>query len=201
MAKKLNKQRIFYSRLLALAAAVLLIFTRPLLTDYLWISSLLITIGLLLVTVCMIGRIFSTIFLGGHKNETIITHGPFSVCRNPLYLFSLIGITGVCFLSQRILLILVIPYVMYRVYQNLIQREEEFLAEKFGADYTSYCARTPRLFPKFSLYQAPESITVYPEYVRRAVRDSLWWLAAYPAIGLEHFLQAQEIITPFFLLP
>ena len=201
MAKKLNKGRILYSRLIVAAAVLLLIFTRPLLAESFWISSLFVTVGMLMVSLCLIGRIFSTIFLGGHKNESLITYGPFSVCRNPLYLFSLIGVTGICFLSLRISFILVLPYVMYRVYQNLILREETFLAEKFGDEYANYSARTPRFVPKLALYQAPESVTVYPEYLRRAVRDGIWWFAAYPVIGLVYFLQIHGIITPLFILP
>lgn len=201
MARNLNKRRILYSRLLAVVAVSLLIFTSPFLDGSLWISSLFITIGLLMVSFCVIGRIYATIFLGGHKNESLIADGPFSVCRNPLYLFSLIGVTGICFLSLRISFIIVIPYVMYRVYKNLIMREEAFLAEKFGEEYASYCARTPRFFPKLSLYMAPESITVYPEYLRRALRDGLWWFSAYPAIGLVYFLQAHGVLSPLFLLP
>lgn len=201
MARNLNKSRIVYSRLLAALAVLLLVVTHPYLDKSLWISSLFVSIGLLLVSFCVIGRIFSTVFLGGHKNESLIAYGPFSVCRNPLYLFSLIGVTGICFLSLRISFIIIIPYVMYRVYQHLIMREEVFLAEKFGEEYASYCARTPRLFPKLSLYIAPESITVYPEYLRRALRDGLWWFSAYPAIGLVYFLQSHGIITPLFLLP
>jgi protein-S-isoprenylcysteine O-methyltransferase Ste14 len=201
MAKKLNMGRIFYSRLLAVAAVLLLVFTRPAITPAMAVYPIFINIGLLLVAVCVIGRIFSTIFLGGHKNETVITYGPFSVCRNPLYLFSLIGVVGVCFLSARLMFILVIPYVMYLIYHALIRREEEFLGQQFGQTYSDYCARTPRFWPKFSLYQVPESMTVYPVYVRRAVRDGLWWFAAYPAISLVHYLQHTGIITTQFLLP
>jgi protein-S-isoprenylcysteine O-methyltransferase Ste14 len=201
MAKKLNMGRIFYSRLLAAVALLLLVFTRPAITPEMAAHALFMNIGLILIAVCVLGRVFSTVFLGGHKNETVITYGPFSVCRNPLYLFSLIGVVGVCFLSARLTFIAVIPYVMYRLYLALIAREEKFLGQKFGPAYEEYCAHTPRFWPKFSLYQVPESMTVYPVYVRRAVRDGLWWFAAYPAIGLVYYLQHIGIFTTQFLLP
>jgi len=169
MAKKLNMGRIFYSRLLAAVALLLLVFTRPAITPEMAVYALFINIGLVLIAIGVIGRVFSTIFLGGHKNETVITYGPFSVCRNPLYLFS--------------------------------QREEEFLKQKFSHTYEEYCARTPRFWPKFSLYQMPEVITVYPVFVGRAARDGLWWFAAYPAISFIYYLQHAGIITTQFLLP
>lgn len=201
MAKKLNMGRIFYSRLLAAVALLLLVFTRPAITPEMAVYALFINIGLVLIAIGVIGRVFSTIFLGGHKNETVITYGPFSVCRNPLYLFSLVGVVGVCFLSARLIYIFVIPYVMYRLYTALIKREEEFLKQKFSHTYEEYCARTPRFWPKFSLYQMPEVITVYPVFVGRAARDGLWWFAAYPAISFIYYLQHAGIITTQFLLP
>lgn len=49
-------------------------------------------VGVFLVFVGIIGRIYATIFIGGMKNEGVdgskfIDYGAYSICRNPLYLF------------------------------------------------------------------------------------------------------------------
>ena len=51
--------------------------------------------GALLIGACIVGRVFCTLYIGGGKNAQLVRHGPYSVARNPLYVFSLAGATGV----------------------------------------------------------------------------------------------------------
>jgi protein-S-isoprenylcysteine O-methyltransferase Ste14 len=51
--------------------------------------------GLLLILICILGRTWTTLYIGGLKRRTLVTKGPYSVVRNPLYLFTLLGATDV----------------------------------------------------------------------------------------------------------
>ncbi|MGO7726914.1 hypothetical protein ACC713_12320 [Rhizobium johnstonii] len=46
--------------------------------------TLLAQFGTLLIAFGIIGRIWSTIYIGGRKNSALVTQGPYSITRNPL---------------------------------------------------------------------------------------------------------------------
>jgi protein-S-isoprenylcysteine O-methyltransferase Ste14 len=195
----LNENRIFYTRLVAVTAGLL-----ALLVDHEWAQSLwlwlLQTLGVGLVGLCALGRLYCTAFLGGHKNQTLVTAGPFSVCRNPLYGFSLLGALGVACLSGYVTLILCVPVVMWVVYWRLIAREEAFLRQTFGAAYDEYCRRTPRLWPRLAAYEAPETVTAAPRQLLSGLRDALVWFSAPPIFyGLDMAHQGGVLPTIFHL--
>src|SRR5690606_40050349 len=48
----------------------------------------------ILIVVCVIGRTWSSIYIAGHKVQTLVMDGPYSISRNPLYVFSIIGAAG-----------------------------------------------------------------------------------------------------------
>lgn len=198
MAQSLNKNRVRDSRIAVLLALAIILLTKPYIPNGENSHEVIEYIGYFLVAICVIGRVYCTAFLGGHKNAKLITYGPFSVCRNPLYAFSLIGITGVALISNHLVLIIVIPLVILLVYLSLIQREEIFLKQEFGSEFEAYCQRVPRLLPKFSLYEAPETVPMNPRFLLRAIQDGIWWFAAFPLIELiEHLQDTNQLITLF----
>ena len=184
MASALNKHRIRDTRLGLIFCVVLLLFTRPVVDTDSALYTLLQLSGNILVTLCIIGRITATTFLGGHKNTTLITYGLFSVCRNPLYFFSFLGSCGIALMSAHLVLIILIPALFLWIYLGVIAREEVFLAEQFGDAYRQYCEKTPRFFPKLSLYHAPETIPMVPQFLVNALKDAAGWLVAFPVMTL-----------------
>lgn len=48
--------------------------------------------GLIFIAICMVGRTLCAVYISGRKNASIIEAGPYSVCSNPLYMFSLVGV-------------------------------------------------------------------------------------------------------------
>ncbi|MBN8542937.1 MAG: isoprenylcysteine carboxylmethyltransferase family protein [Alphaproteobacteria bacterium] len=188
MAKHLNASRVRDSRLVVIIALAIILFTKPYIADESEAHELLEYIGYFMVAICVIGRVYCTAFLGGHKNASLITYGPFSVCRNPLYAFSFLGATGIAFISNHPILIVTIPTVILIVYISLIKREEAFLKQEFGTAFDAYCARVPRLIPKLSLYEVPETIPMNPRFLLRAIQDGIWWFAAFPLIEFIEYL-------------
>src|SRR5262245_64205860 len=53
-------------------------------------------IGIVAIVICILGRTWASLYIAGRKIEQFVTEGPYSVVRNPLYFFSIIGDAGWC---------------------------------------------------------------------------------------------------------
>lgn len=199
MAKKLNKNRIRDTAVLVVSCFVAILFTTQLFDhNDPEIHETLEFIGYMLVSVAAIGRVYSTAFLGGFKNGKIIDYGPFSICRNPLYLFSFIGVCGFALMSVNIFAMVAMPVGFLAIYIPLIKREEVYLESQFGKAYTSYKKKTPRLFPKFKLYHAPATVEMTPRTLLNAFKDSLMWFLAFPLLEIIEWCQDKGYLKPVF---
>lgn len=201
MAKSLNKSRMQNSRIVIAGALAVVLFTSALIPPEMALHETLDYLGAILLAVCGLGRVYATAFLGGHKNETLITHGAFSVVRNPLYFFSLLGMTGIALVSGHIVLMVIIPVFFLVLYHYLIKREESFLLEKFGQTYADYMKSTPRLFPNINLYRAPDTVEMVPKYLNKAFKDAIWWFAVFPIFEFIEYLHRSAYIKPLFMVP
>lgn len=190
MAKALNKSRMKISRILVILAVATVLFTRQTFPENSVTHEFFDMLGLICLVVCALGRVYSTAFLGGHKNKDLISFGPYSVVRNPLYMFSLIGITGIALMSNQWIVMLGLPVAFYFLYISLIKREEHFLHDAFGQPYAQYLLSVPRLFPDFKNYKAPETILTSPEQLWHAARDATWWVSSFILFEVVEAIQA-----------
>src|SRR5262245_36127901 len=51
-------------------------------------------LGFLLLIIAALGRLWAFAYIGGKKNRELCQEGPYSLTRNPLYLFSFVGVIG-----------------------------------------------------------------------------------------------------------
>lgn len=195
MAKSLNKSRMHLTRLAIVLSVLVVLFTRETFSDEEPLHDIFDLAGILLVAICAMGRIYCTAFLGGNKNVRLVTYGPFSVVRNPLYVFSLLGITGIALMSNHLLIMIVLPMAFLALYDQLIKREEAHLHEVFGAEFDSYCRAVPRLWPRFKSYVAPERIETSPKLLWIALRDATMWFIPYQIFELVEFLHESNLIA------
>jgi protein-S-isoprenylcysteine O-methyltransferase Ste14 len=202
MARDLNKARMRNSR-----RAVWLVVALYLVSDS-WIPDdtppheRLEYLGYFLTLVCAFGRVYSTAFLGGRKNHELMISGPFSIVRNPLYVFSLIGIVGVGLESARISILAPLLIMHIISYNFLVRREEVRLLENFGDAYRDYCARVKRFLPNFRNYTQPESMETRPQLLLIAIRDAWIWLLPYPIFEFIDWLRDDQHILPvLFIMP
>lgn len=196
MARSLNKTRMRDTRILIALTVLAGVSCKMFFPQESWTHHSMDLLGYLLVTVCAIGRIYATAFIGGIKNEDLITWGPYSLCRNPLYLFSLLGAAGIGLMTTSVIAFAVIFSGFLAIYLGLIQREEEFLLEKFGQKFRDYMARVPRLLPSLRNYSCPEELVFQPRFLTKAVADAVWWFAPLPLFEFAEILQQKGLITP-----
>ena len=156
---KIARQRVVVSRIFGIVVILLVPFTTAPFNEDSLTDILFETFGLFLLTICSMGRLWALLYISGYKKLELITEGPYSMVRHPLYVFSLIGAIGIGLASENILVLaaLVIFYLLY--YPLTILVEEKKLVDKFGQAYLDYIKRTPRFLPKLSLYKGSATIS------------------------------------------
>jgi protein-S-isoprenylcysteine O-methyltransferase Ste14 len=162
------------------------------------IEESLTMIGFPLIGIGVIGRIWCGSYIAGFKNQTLMTQGPYSITRNPLYLFSFVGALGVLLSTETLTwpLLFIAWFVSY--YPGVMVREEETLWERHGAAYGSYVDRVPLFFPKLRLYEEPDSYTISAKHFRRCLTDVVWFIVAAGAIVLLEDLHATGFLPTLF---
>ena len=105
-------------------------------------------------------RWWATLYIGGRKNTGVICDGPYSICRNPLYVGTfLIVLSIVLFLHSALFAVgLIVASVFYL--GVTIPVEERILRERFGDEYACYMAQVPRLVPALKRVESPPVIDV-----------------------------------------
>lgn len=157
--------------------------------------------GVSLIGIAIIGRLWCTLYIGGRKSAEIVATGPYSIVRNPLYVFSAIGATGAGAQTGSALVALIFGVVTVLAFYVVALREETHLRGKFGEAFDAYCARVPRMLPKLSLYRDSPTITVAPKTLYTTFFDGLVFFAAMPVFGFVEHLQLEHVLPILLRLP
>ena len=185
-----------WQKVLAIFLFVWIIFTDSKLHV---LQSIFGIVGIFLLFLGIVGRMYATLYIGGMKNEgndghSFINDGAYSICRNPLYLFSFIAFVGLLFIKGQILLIIfgIMGYLI--IYRITILNEEVFLSNKFGDRYREFLKTTPRFFPKFSLFKYSDKVEFRPLFLHKEFRRAFVWLFIALFIYLISVLQDYGVI-------
>lgn len=118
----------------------------------------------------------------------LVTSGPYSVVRNPLYLGNLLNGMAVALAAcggyqplQAAGLVTFVACSLGVVYGSIIPLEEEFLEERFGEQYRDYCRQVGALLPRSLGRRAGEG-SFSLETALRFERTSLMWLVVVWAV-------------------
>ncbi len=148
--------------------------------------------GLLLAALALtsgaaVGRLWCSLYIAGYKKSCLVTDGPYAMCRNPLYFFSMLGALGVALMTSTLTvpLLVLISFAIY--YPQVIRAEEADLTRIHGAPFVAYRSRVPAFFPSWKLLVEPPSYEVKPRVFRKHMGSAVWFILA---IGLISLLQA-----------
>lgn len=125
-AKSLNERfRTLISLIFGLAIGCSLLFG-----ESRWETSPLIEESLMLLACFMagigaFGRIWCSLYIAGYKNNVLVTDGPYSMCRNPLYFFSFVGGIGVSCATETFTIPLLTALAFGIYYPSVIRKEQE----------------------------------------------------------------------------
>jgi protein-S-isoprenylcysteine O-methyltransferase Ste14 len=100
-------------------------------------------LGTALILACIAGRTWCSLYIGGRKKRELITVGPYSIVRNPLYVFSTLGAVGIGAQSGTLTIALVFALVTVAVFMTVIRSVERFLASEFPGEFPAYADRVP----------------------------------------------------------
>lgn len=158
-------------------------------------------VGILLIVLGIAGRLWSTLYIGGRKAAAVVTNGPYSITRNPLYVFSTVAAAGVGAQMGSVVATLGFAALCAAAFHVVILREEKFLSATFGAPYLDYMARVPRFWPKPSLYHEGETEGFQPKRLLTTLVDGLVFLVAMPVFELIDHAQTTGALPVLFRLP
>ncbi len=145
-----------------------------------WVNQGLEWLGLGLMLLALLGRSACMLYLGGRKGAELIADGPYSVSRNPLYVFSILAVLGIGLQTGSLTVGLALALAAFAIFRWIVAEEECLLRTAFGADYEAYCARVPRFGPRPGLWRSPRRITVDLPGVWKTVRDALPYFLSIP---------------------
>jgi len=169
---------------LALIAATAVIGPRQISLAWHYLTG---AVGFLCVALACLGRIWCSLFIAGHKDEVLVTTGPFALCRHPLYSLSILGALGLGLTSRSALLCVLVVILITALVVYAASCEEQFLADSFPDEFKAYVAATPnKWIPKSARKPVPTTLDVRPAVFWKAFLDAgsffvLWVLVALAA--------------------
>jgi protein-S-isoprenylcysteine O-methyltransferase Ste14 len=195
----LTQKRILLSRIMAAVLMSIFLFTRTeIKSDVLKVF--LDNLGLFFISVGALGRIWSSLYICGHKTVEIIDQGPYSAVRNPLYLFSFIGVVGIALSTGNWIFMTMILTLFLVYYPFVIIGEEKKLIRLHGERFNAYMHRTPRFFPALRQLAMPATYEVDVKRFSKAFLDAVWFFVVYILIEGVKFIHAKGLIPVVFSL-
>lgn len=99
--------------------------------------------------------------------DRLVTEGPYSIIRNPLYAGNFLIALGFSVMANAVIVIPLVVLYFITEYYPIVRREESFLLERFGSSYREYASAVPRFFP--SSFRVKNAT-----YDPRALKGELW---------------------------
>lgn len=194
-----------WQRKLIIVAAVMLALgavmaSRPISSEGSFLHEAVERCGLLLILVAIIGRTWCSMYISGRKLVSLVTLGPYSISRNPLYVFSSIAAFGVGAQVGSVVFAAICAAACLAIFRLVVTHEEQALTQLFPAEFRAYEARVPRFLPDPSLWRDAETLVVRPDRVQRTFWDATLFLVAAGAMKGIEALRDALAVGPFLHL-
>lgn len=165
-----------------------------------WSGELASIAGLLLMTGAALGRVWVSAFIAGYKDERLITSGPYSLCRHPLYAYSLLGGFGVGLASRSVVILGITMLLLFVLYIRAIRDEERMLSARQAEAFRRYRDEVPCLIPRTLKSRAPPEVQLNVALYWKAFLDAGSFIALYAAIAVLDSLHAADLLPTWFVL-
>lgn len=157
--------------------------------------------GMMLIFTAILGRAWCTLYLGGRKGSQLMTQGPYSLSRNPLYVFSAIGAAGIGAQTGSLAVAVLMALLVLAVFARVVSEEEMLLAHAFPGAFDAYRNAVPRFVPRLSGWHSDAEVAVSLPALGRTLRDALPYLLAVPVFELIEQLQYAGLLPVMLRLP
>ena len=162
------------------------------------VTMLLFLLGAVLVGIASLGRLWCSVYIAGYKTDRLVTLGPYSMCRNPLYFFSLLGALGVGFASETLIIPFLILIAFWGYYPSVIKSEEAELKRLHKSKFEIYLKNVPMFSPKTSLLKEPEEYIVRPKIFKEHTFHALWFIWFLGIIEIVEGLHELAVLPTIF---
>ncbi|MEA3499845.1 MAG: isoprenylcysteine carboxylmethyltransferase family protein [Candidatus Marinimicrobia bacterium] len=162
---------------------------------------LLESFGIVLLIIGAFGRTWASAYISGFKNKKLITTGPYSISRNPLYFFSFLSFFGAGLVFRSILLTFFFTLLFFIMHWPTILQEERKLNRIFGESFESYMNSVPRFFPSSLKVDHSKLVSFSPKNFMRAVMDNSLILSTIIFAHIIEWLHLHSALPTFYYLP
>jgi protein-S-isoprenylcysteine O-methyltransferase Ste14 len=177
------------------------LFSTPVVLPWSWLDVLLGVVGWAAFAAGAAVRFWATLYIGGRKERDLVTDGPYSLCRNPLYVGSLLLMVAAGLLMKSLVFVAAVVVVAAVYLLTTVPVEEEYLRATHGEAFDRYAARVPRIVPSPAAFHTPERIEVNVRTLRlECARAARWVWLPVVALGVA-WLRTQPGWPTFFTLP
>lgn len=187
-----QKRRLLWIKIIHLCVVVTLVFVQPGWSPNELLGLKFVGLGTIIFSVA--GRLWCSLYIGSRKNIELVSTGPYSICRNPLYLFSTLGSVGVGLFCGSIAIAVALGVIMSILFVVTARREAVFLRFKFGAVYHLFERSTPLFLPNPLLYRRGNDTTFCPRALETTFLDGMAFFAIIPVAAVVASLQAKQLI-------
>jgi len=200
-AAHLVKRRSIHSRVVGWAVVPIVFLASPLVGENSFAGEALQWLGYLLIFLCGTGRLWCSLYVSGRKTSDLVTIGPYSVVRNPLYLFSFQGVVGVGLASTMLSFTALVAILFVGYYRFVVRGEERCLEAIHGESYADYRRRVPRWIPRLALWQDVPTLVIEPRRILRTCVESALICLIVPVMMELHGLRVHGCLPSIVTLP
>jgi protein-S-isoprenylcysteine O-methyltransferase Ste14 len=154
--------------------------------------------GLACAAIAALGRIWTSIFIAGFKDQVLVRSGPYAVVRHPLYALSMLAMLGLGLTTGSVAIALSMLVVFGTIYTLAARAEDRHLRELHGPSHEHFERDVRALRPRWSAYAVPDSLEIRPRILWKAFMDAGSLLGFYALLRFADALQ-QHGVTPTWL--
>lgn len=146
-------------------------------------------------------RWWATLYVESRKDRALVDEGPYSICRNPLYLGTFFMVVAIAAYLKSVTFVAGALVATLLYLAATLPIEERRLSDQFGEQYQRYAASVPRWWPRLGRLRTSPTIQVSVDGLGREARRAARWAWIPPLCELFSLLrQASWWPHPFNVL-